>query len=90
MANQFSPILVNRAWQRSRGMCECERKAHGHIRRCNRMLMKTYQGDSNSAFGWEAYSKSGRYLETVSDIEILCWNPCLLELFSSLESERSR
>jgi len=76
MADQFSETLVERAFQRSGGRCECEKVAHGHSGRCSKILQKVYRGDSTSAYGWEAHSKSGQYLDMVSDIEILCWDPC--------------
>ena len=76
MSDQYSERLVERAWQRSGGQCECERKAHGHIGRCNKMLLKSYRSDQSSAYGWEVYSISGQHLDSMSDIEILCWDPC--------------
>ena len=76
MSDQFSESLVERAWRRSGGACECEKIAHGHIGRCNKMLLKSYRSDQSSAYGWETHSISGQHLDTMSDIEILCWDPC--------------
>ena len=76
MADQFSEYLIERAWKRSGGECECEKEAHGHVGRCNKMLMLSYRSDHSSAYGWEAHSISGQYLDEMSDIEILCWDPC--------------
>ena len=76
MVDQFSESLVERAWQRSGGRCECEKTSHGHIGRCDQMLLKTFRGDRNSGYGWEAHSISKQHLNELSDIEILCWNPC--------------
>ena len=80
MSDHFSESLIEQAWQRSGGECECWKESHGHIGTCNKMLMKTYRGDRSSAYGWEAYSISGQYLDEMSDIEILCWDPCYKEL----------
>ena len=40
------------------------------------MLLKSYRSDQSSAYGWEVYSISGQHLDSMSDIEILCWDPC--------------
>ena len=76
MSDQFSESLIERAWQKSGGECECEKELHGQFGRCNKMLLKSYYCDQSSAYGWETHSISGKYLDTVSDIEILCWDSC--------------
>ena len=72
---EFSDAVVEYAWARSGGKCECERVTHGHTGRCNKALLSSFRGDWNNSYGWEAHSKSGLYL-LPSDCEILCWNPC--------------
>ena len=76
MADQFSDAIVEQAWTRSGGKCECERVTHGHTGRCNKTLLKSFRGDRDSSYGWEPHSKSGLHLDIASDCQILCWNPC--------------
>jgi hypothetical protein len=72
MDGEFFDDIVEKAWKRSRGHCECKRTTHGHVGRCSRFLVKSLRGDRNSIFGWDARSISGKHLDTVSDCEILC------------------
>ncbi len=76
MADQFSDELIERAWQRAKEKCECERISHGHWGKCDKPLLKSAQGNRDSTFGWEAHSKSGLHIDSLSDCEILCWDPC--------------
>jgi len=76
MADRFSDWLIERAWIRSGGKCECQRTKHVHWGRCNKALARSSQGDRDSSYGWEAHSKSGLHLDSLTDCEILCWNPC--------------
>ena len=73
---EFSEEIVERAWERSGAKCECTQSSHGHIGRCNKLLIKNSQGHRDSIFGWEAHSITGSHLNSISDCEILCWNPC--------------
>ena len=76
MAGQFPESIVEQAWVRSGGQCECEGTTHGHTGRCNKILLKSFQGDRDISYGWEAHSITGSHLDTVSDCLILCWEPC--------------
>ena len=76
MADQFSDELVEKAWQRAEGKCECERTTHGHWGKCNKPLLQGSRGNRDSTFGWEAHSKSGLHIDSLTDCEIICWNPC--------------
>ena len=67
----FSNQMVDRAWQRSGGFCECAWPLHMHEGRCNRVLFKFLKGDLTSEWGWEVHSKTGGY-KTLSDSEVLC------------------
>lgn len=73
---EFSKELIEKAWERSGGVCECRRAGHGHIGRCHNSLIKGHRDDRISYFGWQAYSKSGDYLDSLDDCEILCYDPC--------------
>ena len=79
---EFSDKLVEEAWARSGGLCECHYATHGHQSRCRKTLLKAYRGDRYSFFGWEAHSKSGMHMDLLSDCEILCWDPCYIEILS--------
>ncbi len=76
MADEFSDEIVEQAWARSGGNCECELTGHGHTGKHNATLLKSFRGDRDSSFGWEAHSKSGSHLDIASDCLIYCWNPC--------------
>ena len=73
---EFSDEIVEQAWTRSGGKCECTRTTHGHTGRCNKMLLKSSRGDRDSSYGWEAHHISSSGGDTLSNCEILCWNPC--------------
>lgn len=73
----FPESVVDQAWKRSRGDCECSRTAHGHTGRCKRSLLKSSRGTRNDSFGWEAHHINNTDDDMLSNCEILCWNPCL-------------
>lgn len=75
----FSEYIIKKAWERSGGRCECIKTTHGHPRRCNKKLLELYRGDNESEYGWETHSKSGSYLNDLSDCEIICWD-CMEEM----------
>ena len=63
--------IVEKAWTRSGGRCECTRENHWHCGRCNGILIKNFRGESDNTYGWEVYSKNGSIKEP-SDCEIYC------------------
>ena len=73
---EFSDELVEKAWNRSEGRCECDSRTHGHIGRCLHALLKNRRGDRGSLYCWEAHSISGYHLNSDSDCKIYCWEPC--------------
>lgn len=76
MAEEFPESIVEQAWTRSGEKCECELTGHGHVGRCNKTLLKSFRGDRDSSYGWEAHSVSGSHLDYLPDCKIFCWNPC--------------
>ena len=76
MAGGFSEKLIEKAWVRSGGKCECELTGHGHTGRHNTILLKNFLGNRDSSYGWETHSVSGLHLDILSDCKIFCWNPC--------------
>lgn len=67
----FSEEVVERAWARSGGRCECTRSNHWHNERCKGIIIKAFRGERDNSYGWEAHSKNGN-LSNLSDCEILC------------------
>lgn len=82
MAGEFSESIIEQAWVRSGGKCECDEVGHGHTGRHNRTVLKVYHGDRYSEYGWEAHSVSTRHLDSLSDCKIYCWEPCHRESLS--------
>ena len=74
----FSSQVVDQAWLRSVGFCECKQVSHHHNGRCNRVLFKFLRGKLESEWGWEAHSKSGSYID-LADCEIMC-SGCYISL----------
>ena len=70
----FPDIVVERAWSRSGGVCECRRSSHLHIRgRCSNKLAWDNRGrESHGA--WEAHHVDSTGADTQSNCEILCWD----------------
>ena len=71
---EFSDAIIEQAWLRSDGKCECERATHKNWGKCNTLVIKSSRGDGHKILGWETHSKSGLYLNSPSDCEIFCWN----------------
>ena len=74
----FSKSIVEAAWRRSGGKCECGRSTCGHGYRCSKALNWFERGNDKASGGWEAHHKvavdSGGG-DTLSNCEILCI-PC--------------
>ena len=71
----FSDEIVERAWRRAEGRCECRRETHNHPGfRCNKELVwanRTGEGRGK----WEAHHISVSGGHTLSNCEILCFEP---------------
>ena len=71
----FSPDVVERAWERADGRCECKRTNHGHFLKCSKQLVWENRGRSAGERGsWEAHHISSTGGDTLSNCEILCWD----------------
>lgn len=75
----FPSSVVQAAWLRAAGHCECPRVTHDHGRtKCNKQLVWNNRGREGRG-AWEANHRvrveSGGS-DTLSNCEILCWNPC--------------
>ena len=74
----FSDSVVQQAWQRSGGCCECVRSTHGHAGRCDVRLIWGARGNDKVLGGWEAHHKTSVEAggsDALSNCEILCI-PC--------------
>lgn len=72
----FSQSVVDAAWRRADGHCECQRTTHGHFGRCYKQLVYGNRGrDGRGA--WEANHRNrvaSGGADTLSNCEILCWD----------------
>ncbi len=70
----FSSDVINQAWQRSGGKCECRRTSHGHSYvRCNKELVFDNRGREGRG-AWEAHHVNSNGSDTLSNCEIICWD----------------
>lgn len=73
----FPESVVQQAWKRAGGRCECRRRTHRHGARCSEQLVWSYRGKEWPG-GWEAHhitSVEAGGTDTLSNCEILCI-PC--------------
>ncbi len=71
----FSQSVVDAAWIRSGGKCECTRSSHGHSIRCNKTLSYDNRGKDGNWGAWEAHHKlsvAAGGSDNLSNCEILC------------------
>ena len=71
LAKQFPQSVVDDAWYRSGGRCECSRTSCGHKVPCRRKLWRASRG-KDTKLGWEAHHKNSNGAEVLSNCEILC------------------
>lgn len=70
----FPAEVVEAAWKRAGGRCECRRKSHGHrYVRCNKQLVWNNRGREGRG-AWEAHHLVKGRGDTLSNCEILCWD----------------
>ena len=72
----FPLSVVEAAWRRSGGRCECQRSSCGHgYWRCGKQLDWSARGNDYAYGGWEAHHKTAAAVggpDTLSNCEILC------------------
>lgn len=71
MAEPFSTLVVNQAWARSGGCCECEDSSHGHESRCGQRGILPMQGGPNIG-GWEAIARDPEGPRDLDNCMIVC------------------
>ena len=70
----FSDEVVEGAWRRVGGYCECRRRTHNHSYvRCNKELVWKNRGRIGRG-AWEARHISATGSDGFSNCEILCWD----------------
>ena len=67
----FSDYVIQQAWRRSGGRCECRRLAHNHPVRCDKELKLANRGKEGQG-RWEARPIDKALGDTVPNCEILC------------------
>ncbi|MBA7545837.1 hypothetical protein ES705_38215 [subsurface metagenome] len=69
----FSESVIDQAWKRSGGACECRRTSHDHGSICKKNLIKSNRG--RDGYGcWEAHHINANGGDGLSNCEILCWD----------------
>lgn len=69
----FSDKVIEEAWQRSGGHCECKRESHNyHYGRCNKQLVWSSRGKDWQSGCWEAHHTTAGGPDVLSNCEILC------------------
>lgn len=67
----FPQSVIDAAWKRSGGYCECERKTHD--KPCGKRLAYKNRGREGQG-KWEGHHKWAGGPDTLSNCEILCWD----------------
>jgi len=68
----FTQSVVDQAWRRSGGRCECTRSNHGHSGRHNKQLDYASRGNDRMPGCWEAHHINANGGDVLSNCEILC------------------
>lgn len=76
MAKPFPLDVVEAAWNRSGGACECTLANHRHFYgRCRNPLIKGNRGREAGSGAWEAHHINPDAPPVLGNCRILCW-PC--------------
>lgn len=71
MATPFPQLVVEEAWKRSNGICECENDGHGHSGRCTQRLVWMVRGGKQKA-SWEAHAIDPDGERTLENCRLMC------------------
>ncbi|MBI2853175.1 MAG: hypothetical protein HYX84_08820 [Chloroflexi bacterium] len=70
----FSDEVIQRAWERAGGQCECQRRTHRHFYNpCGKQLVWAMRGRDGRG-GWEADKIAFTGEDTLRNCEVLCWD----------------
>jgi len=68
----FSEAVIQEAWQRSGGVCECKRYEHNHANyRCSNNITFAHRG-TESQGAWETHHIEKGSGDTLENCELLC------------------
>jgi len=71
---EFPDSVVNAAWERAGGKCECTRATHSNHYGRNRGKELVWENRGREGRGkWETHHKVRDVPDTLSNCEILCW-----------------
>jgi hypothetical protein len=68
----FPTSVVEAAWARAKGKCECTRTTHNHSVPHGKQLVWDNRGREGRG-AWEAHHKIRGGPDTLSNCQILCW-----------------
>ena len=69
---EFPLMVIEQAWQRARGQCECHHAVHGHHIPCGRKLsFDKHSAQENE--GWEVHVRNRDAAPTLDNCEVLCY-----------------
>ncbi len=71
---KFPSAIIQGAWRRTGGKCECSFSVHGHGPKCNKVLQWHLQ-NSSAEGGWFAVEKSPGAPPNLNNCIIMC-NEC--------------
>jgi hypothetical protein len=69
---EFPLMVVEQAWERACGQCECRHAVHGHHIPCGRKLEFGMRGVNESG-GWEIHAKNRNESPTLANSEVQCF-----------------
>ena len=77
----FPEDVVEQAWKRAGGKCECKRREHKHVPvRCGKDLVYTNRGREGQG-RWEAHCVNPKFTDILYNCEILCADCYKLSLY---------
>ncbi len=69
----FSESVIDQAWTRSGGACECKSTSHGHGSPHGKQLVKRNPGREGPG-AWEAHHLNSNGPDTLGNCAIYCWD----------------
>ena len=68
---EFPLMVIELAWERAKGQCECHHAVHAHHIPCGRKLKFEGRGVQQSD-GWEIHARNRDAAATLDNCEVLC------------------
>lgn len=70
----FADSVIEEAWERAGGRCECKSSTHGHMGQCIEIISKEDRGDASKQSSWEIRRINESEGYALSNCEIVCRN----------------